>query len=420
MAWWHRAIIRSLLFFERLASYPLGRTAELAALYAVYDDGDTAREEQQDLMTLSSPQQEEEHAGGPTALQRRRCTVTRCVSSVVGFVVFLALESIYYLVHFLSSDEDKQVFQKGWILEFVLILVWLGYFCCTPLHLSLLGTEHPQQRVKDLADDRGTRVLVNVSIGCLMLYTVADFFFFEKLFPGSVSVQVLYLAGILFSMCTFYGALLLAILSIRVVLLDLFELERLIDADLEETSVSGRYRTFDGDSNAVFEKWNSWMAAYRRIRHNMHVLSERFGPIMFLGIFFFLVDTSTVITSILVSGEGHADDEGGDQEMEVLDVLAVLAAFGSNATMLILTTFTLGFTVTECQHYVGPKLSMLAMTMPDTIVHRTHALASTFILAPVRMHVGNFEFSPEYANFVALWFLALLLLALGYTAPGSE
>jgi hypothetical protein len=41
-----------------------------------------------------------------------------------------------------------------------------------------------------------------------------------------------------------------------------------------------------------------------------------------------------------------------------------------------------------------------------------------FLLAALRIHVGNFEVTPEYSNALTLWFLALLLYVFGLKAPG--
>lgn len=77
--------------------------------------------------------------------------------------------------------------------------------------------------------------------------------------------------------------------------------------------------------------------------------------------------------------------------------------------------YSIAYLVVQCQHHVGPKLSLLAARgLPET-----RELALTFLLAPVKFHVGTFEVSPEYSNFVSIWLIGLFFYTLGIKIPGE-
>ena len=90
----------------------------------------------------------------------------------------------------------------------------------------------------------------------------------------------------------------------------------------------------------------------------------------------------------------------------------------ANASTLLVSTFTASYIIVLCNHTIGPKLAILAAL--KTEVRQFAALSQAFLLAPVRLHVGNFELSSEYANGLTLWFVGLLLATVGLVAPGGE
>ena len=75
----------------------------------------------------------------------------------------------------------------------------------------------------------------------------------------------------------------------------------------------------------------------------------------------------------------------------------------------------MAYLVVQCQHHCGPKLSLLAARGYPEV----HELALTFLLAPVKLHVGTFEVSPEYSNFVSVWFIGLFFYVFGIKIPGE-
>ena len=152
-----------------------------------------------------------------------------------------------------------------------------------------------------------------------------------------------------------------------------------------------------------------WLEAYRSIRHDIHELSETFGPRMLAALFLMILEFTATIT---FSYEEMKDEFTG------FFLFCLLASFGANATMISMVFFNMAFPVTRCSHHIGPKLSMIATKRSDNPQYQQ--LATTFLLAPVRVHVGNFEVSPEHANGVTAWFAALFLLVFGLTMPGLE
>lgn len=152
-----------------------------------------------------------------------------------------------------------------------------------------------------------------------------------------------------------------------------------------------------------------WLEAYRSIRHDIHELSETFGPRMLAALFFMILEFTTTITFMY---------EEMKDEFTGFFLFCLLASFGANATMISMVFFNMAFPVTRCSHHIGPKLSMIATKRSDNPQYQQ--LATTFLLAPVRVHVGNFEVSPEHANGVTAWFAALFLLVFGLTMPGLE
>ena len=104
--------------------------------------------------------------------------------------------------------------------------------------------------------------------------------------------------------------------------------------------------------------------------------------------------------------------------MNALDILAMLLAFTSNAIMIVGALYSTAFMVTQCAHHIGPNVAILAARFTD--VPQLSIMSMMFLQAPIRLHVGNFEVSPEYANAIAMWFIGLFLVVFGIKIPGAE
>jgi hypothetical protein len=103
----------------------------------------------------------------------------------------------------------------------------------------------------------------------------------------------------------------------------------------------------------------------------------------------------------------------------------LLLTYTANATVLIMMTFQVAFTNTLCTERIGPRLAVLSLrNVVDHSSHETietkgelNVLAQTFMQAPIRLRVGNFHVTPEYANALAGWFFGLFLIVFGMKLP---
>mmetsp|Transcript_10784 Transcript_10784/g.25715 ORF Transcript_10784/g.25715 Transcript_10784/m.25715 type:complete len:239 (+) Transcript_10784:793-1509(+) len=152
--------------------------------------------------------------------------------------------------------------------------------------------------------------------------------------------------------------------------------ENLAEGDSNPASPNSRH--VDGGSHSHFDpdqRALEWTQSYRMIRRDVHEISEHFGVPMLAGMLLFTCETTSMVAALIL----------------------------------------------ECYHHIGPKLAVLAVRCHDH-APRFQVLATTFMHAPVKIHVGIFEVSAEYASAIGLWFLGLFLVVFGLTVrmPGAE
>jgi len=290
--------------------------------------------------------------------------------------------------------------------------------------------------------DTGTQWILNWVPIFVVLYTTGDCYYFLELFETSMRIKCIYVAAVAVNIGTIYLALVGTILTARFTLTQLYVVEQQVQADLDlclehsnattatvaavTASQQSTYATFVDNtvrtSNGMNRLQQSgseeaaittlrWLESYRSIRHDLHIVSETFGPRMLLGLFLFLVDVTSMV---LVGFEQLIKDITSASSHKVAPFF--LQMYIPNAAMLVVTLFNMAYTQTECIQYIGPKLSMLVVRRPNRWQYSS--LACMFLLAALRIHVGNFEVTPEYSNALTLWFLALLLYVFGLKAPG--
>lgn len=152
-----------------------------------------------------------------------------------------------------------------------------------------------------------------------------------------------------------------------------------------------------------------WLNQYGELRHLMHDLSESVGAKYLILLFLFSVEVSSMIGTIW---------EAMRDGMTWSSTSFFLLAYVANATVVLLSTFSAAYIPVVCGHYIGPKLAMLVAVQDE--VPKFGALSQAFLLAPIRLHVGNFELSPEYSSALMFWFVGLMLACAGLVSPGSE
>ena len=111
-------------------------------------------------------------------------------------------------------------------------------------------------------------------------------------------------------------------------------------------------------------------------------------------------------------------EEVGDT-LGVQGTTALLLTFCTNAIMICSAFYSMAYLILECSHHIGPKLAVLAVRCHDQSP-RYQVLASAFMHAPIKIHIGVFEIAPEYASAIGLWFLGLFLVVFGLKMPGGE
>jgi hypothetical protein len=356
----------------------------------------------------------------------------RKVFLALTMAIIVSILATFYYIHFRLSEENLTAMLPMWILEWINNPLILSFPFAAPMHRAL-GFFNPHTtrnecwgRCELLVHDKGTRMIINLATFCLVCYMTGDVGYFSQTIAPGISFVLLYGAVLLVEMLIWYGALLMLMLSMRAILIRLFMVENEVNEAVERyVAPSTMYSSMsqsevppavgsggtnnNEDASAQGSQAMRWLEAYRSIRHDIHEISENFGPRMLAALFFLILE---VTASITVTWEEMKDEFSG------YDLFCLLASYGSNITMIIMAFFTMAFPVTRCSHHIGPKLSMLATKRSDNAQYQQ--LATTFLLAPVRIHVGNFEVSPEYANGITAWFAALFLLVFGLTMPGME
>ena len=350
------------------------------------------------------------------------------VGSIVGF---------YYFFHFKylqSGDEDHDnVMDLQMMIDFVTVGSLISFPFAGPLHRALgYFDDDPLQLQENLAllqKDRGTAQAISIATICCCGYPTGELLYFYHMLDAQVGLQILYVPFVFVSILPFYGNVLLVILTMRAILVRLYRVEDQVVEALERTDgvLLGNYNSFastDNGSDHVpseppnasedalqsVEMVRDWTREYRVIRKHVHSISDAFGLRMLIGLFSFTVDTTTMISNLW--------EELGPS-MAATNVLALLLSFCSNSIMITAAFYSSAYLVTECSHHIGPKLAILAVRLHGE-APQFQVLASAFLHAPVKIHVGVFEVAPEYANAIGMWFLGLFLVVFGLKIPGAE
>lgn len=267
-----------------------------------------------------------------------------------------------------------------------------------------------QERIARLKSSRAVDFYVNAFLVALVASWVGEPLSFLKNFQLGPGVATVYVIGMCLTTITMYGGLLLIPMTMCALLSRLDEIEVDVETVLhrDKRATYGSIET--GEINVdLSEKCSQWTQAYSMIRHDAHTVSDKFGTIMIVGLFVFIVDTTSLIALVW-------EELGPD--MAISDVIALLLGYSSNAVVLVLTYYSIAFLVTKCEHYIGPSLAILSSQNAN--VPQLLAVTNMFLHAPIRIHVGNFEVGPEHANAVALWFVGLFLVVFGLKMPGVE
>ena len=173
-----------------------------------------------------------------------------------------------------------------------------------------------------------------------------------------------------------------------------------------------------------------WLRTYHDVRHDLHSIADsKYGLIYIIAVAMFVVDTSGIILTAYnelskkddennehENDEDHNEDED-DTNNTKSNLFFFIGVFIPNACMLIMTVHTISYIPTLCQVFIGPKLSMLSTIYPNCVEYTR--LATTYMVAPIKFHVGNLEISSEYSNGLSIMFLGIFLFVFGITLPGG-
>ena len=388
----------------------------------------------------------------------------------------MALDAGYYVWHFLYSETSAEsAFNVVFFVDMLTLSTMmsfpffgamhyaLGYFdCCDDS--SSTGPITLQSRIRWLLEDPGTQKAVSLALWCSFLYCVGDMLEFVPTFHQAWQ-GLTYLPFVACNILIFYGGLLLIVLTMRIVLVRLFAIEKQVEDALDLTEPRN-YQTFrssvlyqippppnnedlegatalvaneraephetDNSANeSAFlpldastanttneacpsfdpdQRALEWTQRYRAIRKDVHEVSEHFGVPMMLGLFLLVCETTSMI--------GTLWEEVG-LSFGARETTALLLCFSTNAIMVCSAFYSMAYLITECSHHIGPKLAVLAVRCHDQSP-RYQVLASAFLHAPIKIHVGVFEVAPEYASAIGLWFFGLFLVVFGLKMPGAE
>jgi hypothetical protein len=457
MAIFHEATIHLLLNIERFALEAIGHESDLdfehdmsAPLASSNRSSTTSDQEpvesqeparRMTILDMESRANRPSSSMPPYTTLRNTTTLffpknkwLRYCCALAVFVTTVLLLSGYYMFHLVAFDEDK-AFIIAWYLEWILLPLGLSLPFSAPLHRALgyqdgrLSRSVCDRRLEILSQDQGTKILINYFLICLVFYTFGDCYFFYINVPGNKPLFPLYIIATVLNIGVIYGAMLLATITARAILTRLFSIEHEVDAALESVTTAMAYYGSNSSSNNAADhdrvvllvsstvdgsaqSRSSWLQAYQSIRHDMHGISESYGTRMLFVLLLFVIETSATIGSVW---------ESIGESFDKVEVALMMTIFVANSSLLVVTFFSYAYIVTQCVHHIGPKLSMLAAARSGENQNQNlFMLAHTFLLAPIRLHVGNFEVSPEYANAMSFWFLGLFLVVFGLHMPGVE
>lgn len=343
------------------------------------------------------------------------------VRILITFFIYMASQSLYYLFHAFRIDEDHQLFQSTWALEAINLAMLFTIPMSAPLH-RMLGFSSPQTpqmtllaRLDDLENDLDSRRLIGTFIMLIVCYSIGDFAYWAPRMTSLLD-RALYPIAILLNIGSIYTTLLWCTLVARIALMRLHVIEREVD-EAVDNYVTSSYESLNTSSHlqeipenqAVKDLCERWLQGYRSTRHDLHHLGKSFGRRFLVISFLWIVEVSSMV--LVIFDEMSA-------RMTVKQISLFLLIWCANCLAIILVLFNMAYIHTLCSHHIGPKLSMLAMRHAQYPEYS--ALASTFLLAPIRLHVGNFEVGSEYANAITLWLFSLLLLIFGLKGPGAE
>lgn len=288
-------------------------------------------------------------------------------------------------------------------------------------------------------DDAGTRTILRLVAGCLALYWVSDFLYFAPTFAGGFASRVTYGVWLAGNIGTIYVALTLVTLAFRILLLRLRRIEHQVQQALRQDENRWDdplrdYATFrhaaaashngdrplattladDKQDNDDDDAWRAtldgqvlqWSREYGCIRRHVHDIAHAMGRRLLVSVLLFVCEA----TSQLGMWEHYHKQVSWKASM------SLVGCYTSNAIVLTTMLLSMASLVTACAHQIGPALAQLAVRHANV---RMQCLATTFLQAPIKLHVGLFEVGPEYANAIALWFLALFLVVFGLKMPGE-
>lgn len=387
---------------------------------------------------------------------RRTSRIRRFLQNLTLLILGTAMIGYYAFVHLHVIQKEDQVFITTWFYEWFIIPVLISFAFCAPLHRALGrlrfggnvtndgATSHQQSlqnsyetqeqheqelhRIKLLERDPATQRLIVAVAVCYAVYIVGDASFFIPLSPSHThfSTYIVYLLAVLTNMAFIYQGFLLAILTMRVMVVRLHELKAQVDVALQEmtiattpchtTEIQTSIKRSTTTTNATAETNISrqqlllWIQSYQELRQDMQSLSRHFGLRMVLGITMFVVEVSNMILNVW---------EAIGSSLTRLQTVLLLLMYTANAAILIIVTFQTASTVTLCTERIGPCIALLSLrtsNSPDR-AGELNVLAQTFMQAPIRLRAGNFHITVEYANTLTAWFFGLFLVVFGMKLP---
>jgi len=399
----------------------------------------------------------------------------RCALNSILVLVAFALITSYAVVH-VHIIQEGAVFYTTWFYEWLLIPILLSLVFAAPMHRAL-GFDIPSDEDKvnkDLSSDHANRNTTTSATGttntrnnilhdqepwrrlrllerdpttqrsvaavglCYLLYILGDAAFFIPLSPNhsKPATYPTYLIALVFNIGFIYQGFLLTILTMRAIIVRLNELENDVTTVLQQHTLlwhshNSNSHYNDADRNNTPSSPAScevtrhqilhWTQTYQQLRQDMQSLSDHFGLRMVLGLTMFIVEVTNTILKVW---------DAVGSTLTKWQTCLLLLTYTSSAVVLILTTFQTAYTSTTCCENIGPRLAMLSLRTtnngsipiagnhhPYDVKAELNVLAQTLMQAPIRLRIGTFHITAEYANALAAWFFGLLLVVFGMKLP---